>query len=63
MLLIKYNDSVVGVTPAGKASPTIEIPDGITSISENAFSYCTVLSEVIILDSVPNIGGRSIYRL
>ena len=39
----------------GKPDTTFEIPDGVTTIKDNAFLYCTYLNRVIIPASVTNI--------
>ncbi|MBQ4374995.1 MAG: leucine-rich repeat protein, partial [Erysipelotrichales bacterium] len=56
--LINFNGTA---TPWGAASKggkpfTVELSDGITSISDKAFYYCLNLDEVIIPDSVSSIG-------
>lgn len=40
----------------------IVIPDGITSIKDEVFSYWTKLASVTIPDSVTSIDGRAFYR-
>lgn len=38
---------------------SITIPNNVTSISENAFSWCSSLTSVTIGNNVTNIGGRA----
>ncbi len=40
----------------------IEIPDGVTSVSDNAFYRCTSLASVKIPNSVTSIGANAFYR-
>ena len=37
----------------------IKIPDSVTAIGSNSFSYCTALESIIIPDSVTTIGGSA----
>jgi uncharacterized repeat protein (TIGR02543 family) len=44
----------------GKASLTsIILPDGVTSIGENAFSYCPNLTSIMLPDGLISIGNRA----
>lgn len=43
------------------ALKTLVIPDGVTSIGEEAFSYCSGLTSVNIPDSVTSIGRSAFY--
>ena len=50
----------------GKSASTFVIPDGVTSIGDYAFYYCTSLTSVTIPDSVESIGDfafNSCYSL
>jgi len=51
--LIKY--------PAGKQGQKYTIPNSVTSIERNAFSYCTSLTSVTIPNSVISIGDGAFY--
>ena len=42
--------------PAGKPDVSYDIPEGVTSIGEEAFYYCTSLKSVTIPNSVTDIG-------
>ncbi len=43
--------------PLGKAGSDYVIPDGVKSIGEAAFKYCTTIASVTIPDSVKSIGA------
>ena len=49
--LVKY--------PAGKTQTSYTIPNSITSIGYDAFSYCDSLTSITIPDSVTSIGDRA----
>ncbi len=67
-----YNNQPDGVVYAGKvlyeykgtmpANTSINIKDGIVSISPDAFSYCSSLTSVTIPNSVTSIGYQAFYR-
>ncbi len=48
--------------PAGKQSPTYQIPSGVAAIGEDAFSGCENLTEVGIPDSVTAILPSAFYN-
>lgn len=45
--------------PAGRSNTVFAVPDGVTTIGDGAFFYCTHLTEVKISDSVICIGVQS----
>ena len=47
--------------PAGKCGEYV-IPDSVSSIGDNAFSYCYGLTGITIPESVTNIGERAFYE-
>lgn len=49
----------IRICPEGKTK--VEIPEGVTSIGEDAFSYCGNLEKVSIPDSVTSIGDSAFY--
>ena len=40
---------------------SIDIPEGVTSIGDNAFYYCTGITSIDLPDSVTNIGAMAFY--
>ena len=48
--------------PAGKTGGEYNIPDGVTSIGEAAFSWCPSLTSITIPDSVTSIGERAFFE-
>ena len=49
--------------PAGKQDASYEIPDGVTSIEEGAFSHCNALCDITIPASVLEIGNKTMNEL
>ena len=45
----------------GAIAGSYAIPGGVTSIGDEAFSYCTNLTEIMIPNSVTNIGSQAFY--
>ncbi|MBQ8287624.1 MAG: leucine-rich repeat domain-containing protein [Clostridia bacterium] len=46
----------------GKTAPNFVIPDGVTSISDSAFSGCDSLTKIVIPDSVITIESGAFYQ-
>ena len=55
LLLTKDGHTLLAVAPDGLTSVTV--PDGVTSIGENAFSGCSGLTSLMIPDGVTSIGS------
>ena len=51
-----YDPSVFGAPWDGRRVKSAVIAEGVTSIGDSAFSYCTSLTSVTIPDSVTSIG-------
>ncbi len=56
-LKYKITDDSVTITKYTGSSKTLAIPDGVTSIGNEAFWFCDSLTSVTIPDSVTSIGG------
>ena len=59
-LIIK--DGVLTGCDGNYNGQSVEIPEGVTSIGEDAFAYCSSLTEVKIPESVTSIGERAFYE-
>ena len=58
-VLFNEDKSMLIHYPAGKTTEVYIIPDGVTSISDEAFSGCNILTTITIPDSVISIGDKA----
>jgi hypothetical protein len=54
--LYNKNKKLLHTYPAGKTETSFSIPNGVASIGDIAFSFCSSLASVTIPDSVTSIG-------
>ncbi len=57
-VLFNKEKTVLRWYPAGRPDKTYTIPDGVTSISDDAFSYCRFLTHVVFPESVSFLGNN-----
>jgi len=55
-VLFNKNKSQLLIHPIGPSRTTYTVPDGVTSIAELAFYYCTKLTSITISNSVTSLG-------
>ncbi|MBR0486505.1 MAG: leucine-rich repeat protein [Treponema sp.] len=60
-VLFNKDATAIITYPAGKQSDSYTIPDSVTSISDQAFLFCTSLASVTIGNSVTSIGDSAFY--
>ena len=60
-VLFTKNMKTLVLYPVGKGKSEYAIPDGVTTIGDNAFLACDFLVSVTIPDSVTTIGARAFY--
>jgi hypothetical protein len=58
-VIYNKNKTALVTYPAGKADASFVIPDNVTYIGDNAFSYCRNLTSVTIPDNVTYIGDSA----
>lgn len=57
-VLFDKNKTKLILYPASKDSTSYSIPDGITSLSPDSFKHCMFLTDVVMPDSVNNVGDN-----
>ena len=62
VLMSKYGSTLL-VYPAGKAATSYAIPNGVTTISREAFGYCVNLTSITIPGSVTSIGVSAFLEI
>lgn len=60
-VLFNKDKTEIVAYPNGKTDTTYTIPDGVTSIGDGAFSYCTSLTSAVIPSSVTHIDVLAFY--
>lgn len=60
-VLFTEDGKTLVVYPKGRTQTTYEIPDGVTTIGENAFYWCDELTSVGIPDSVKTIEDQAFF--
>ena len=60
-VLFNKNKTTLIQHPARKTNISYTIPNSVTSIDSDAFSYCTSLTSIEIPDSVTSIDGKAFY--
>lgn len=61
-VLFNKDKTTLILYPIGNERTTYTIPDGVTSIGNDAFQGCTSLTSIIIPDSVTSIGNDAFYE-
>jgi hypothetical protein len=61
-VLFNKKKTVLHTYPEGKIGDNYTILDGVTSIGDKAFAYCTILTNITIPDSVTSIGRGAFLR-
>ena len=58
---VLFNKSATELIKAPNGKKSYKIPNGVTSISDGAFSYCNSLASITIPDGVTSIGDYAFY--